>query len=225
MSVIFVTSSGTDIGKTFVSAEIVRQLRARGETTLAVKPVLSGFTPQTQDESDSAHLLRAMDRDVTQDTISAITPWRFEAALSPDMAAARENASIPFRALVSFCAEAGRGNHDHLLVEGVGGVLVPLDEEHTVLDWMSALTDHAAIEPVLVVGSYLGTVSHTLTAFHVLKEKQLAPRAIIVSASQDQPVPLEETCAAIARFAKDTPVIALPRLSPGDTAPDLLSWM
>lgn len=225
MSTLFVTSSGTEIGKTFVSSLIVRQLRERGDDVLALKPVLSDITEETVAQSDTAELLRAMGREVNEAGLDAISPWRFRAAMSPDMAAAREGRSVPYRAVVSFCAEAAAGNHDHVLVEGVGGVMVPLDTEHLVLDWMKDLNARTAITPVLVVGSYLGTVSHTLTAFRVLTAEGLAPRAIIVSESEVSPVPLEETCETIGRFAKDTPIIPLPRLKAGKDAPDLLTWM
>jgi len=225
MSTLFVTSSGTEIGKTFVSSLMVRQLRERGDDVLALKPVLSDITEETVAQSDTAELLRAMGREVNEAGLDAISPWRFRAAMSPDMAAAREGRSVPYRAVVSFCAEAASGNHDHVLVEGVGGVMVPLDKEHLVLDWMRDLNARTAITPVLVVGSYLGTVSHTLTSFRVLTAEGLAPRAIIVSESEVSPVPLEETCETIARFAKDTPVIPLPRLKAGEGAPDLLTWM
>ncbi|GAK43877.1 dethiobiotin synthase [Tepidicaulis marinus] len=224
MSVFFVTSSGTEIGKTFVSSHIVRQLKARGDKVLALKPVLSGITPETVAGSDTALLLEAMGREVTDENFEAITPWHFKEAMSPDMAAAREGRSVPFRSLVSFCGEAARANHDHLLIEGVGGLMVPLDETHLVLDWMKALTRETALTPILVVGSYLGTVSHTLTALKVMKEEGLAPGAIIVSQSEEAPVPLEETCAVIGRFAGGVPIVPLPRLARGEEAPDLLFW-
>ena len=66
-----------------------------------------------------------------------------------------------------------------IFIEGVGGIMVPLDQTHTVLDWMSALR-----VPVLVVaGSYLGTISHTLTALHVLAQRNLDIAGVVVSES------------------------------------------
>ena len=66
-----------------------------------------------------------------------------------------------------------------MLIEGVGGIMVPLDERHTVLDWMSALR----LPVLLVAGSYLGTISHTLTALHVLAQRNLDIAAVVVSES------------------------------------------
>ena len=78
-----------------------------------------------------------------------------------------------------------------MLIEGIGGIMVPLDGKHTVLDWMSALRC-----PVLVVaGSYLGTISHTLTALHVLAQRNLDIAAIVVSESEKPGASLECTIA------------------------------
>ena len=93
--------------------------------------------------------------------------------------------------------------------------MVPLDQTHTVLDWMSALRI-----PVLVVaGSYLGTISHTLTALHVLAQRNLDIAGVVVSESTASGASLDDTVATIARFAVPIDVIGLPRLSSG-TAPD-----
>ena len=88
------------------------------------------------------------------------------------------------------------------------GTMVPLDERHTVLDWMIALH----IPAVLVAGSYLGTISHTLSALDVLRRYDVGVRCIVVSETPGSPVRLDETVSAIARFAKPVEVIALPRL-------------
>ena len=93
------------------------------------------------------------------------------------MAARRENRSIDFDALVTFSRDAVAGAKDLLLIEGIGGVMVPLNETHTVLDWMAALN----IPLVLVAGSYLGSLSHTLTCLDVLARRGLAVKAVVVN--------------------------------------------
>jgi len=113
------------------------------------------------------------------------------------MAAAREGRALDYGKLVSFCREqiAATAAGETLYIEGVGGVMVPLTEDKTVLDWMAALS----LPVLLVAGTYLGTISHTLTAAHALRERHIAVRAVILSESEDSPVPPEETAAAIAR--------------------------
>jgi len=216
MSGIFVTASGTEIGKTFVTRALILQLRANGRRVHALKPVATGFEPGAGEPGDAELLLHALGRDADAGSIAHVTPWRFRNPLSPDMAAARERMSIPFHDLVAFCGEDNGA--DVTLIEGIGGVMVPLDGEHTVLDWIVALRAPA----LLVVGSYLGTLSHTLTAAGMLRASGVEIAGIIVNESPEQPVPAEETAAVIARFTGDVPIRILPRVDAPEDAPDLL---
>jgi dethiobiotin synthetase len=125
------------------------------------------------------------------------------------MAAAREGRTIDFAEVVGFCRDAIATRDGALLIEGVGGVMAPLDPRHTVLDWMAALD----IPLVLVAGSYLGTISHTLTALDVLRRRGLAVACLVISESAGSPVGLDETREALARWAGGPDVVALPRLA------------
>ncbi|AXK80005.1 dethiobiotin synthase [Pseudolabrys taiwanensis] len=213
MSAYFVTSTGTDIGKTFVTAGLIRYLREAGQSVEALKPVVSGYDSSTETTSDPAVLLKALGRETNAEEIAAMAPWRFRAPLSPDLAAARENRPIDFDALVGFSRAAVEGNKGMLFIEGVGGIMVPIDGQRTVLDWMATL----GIPLILVVGGYLGTISHTLTALDVLTQRKLKVAAIVVSESERNPVELDETVASLTRFTDATPVIGLPRLPGGLT--------
>lgn len=217
MAGVFVTGTGTDVGKTFITAALVRHLRATGKAVQACKPVLSGFDPDQAAFSDPGLLLSALGQAVTAEAIDRISPWRFSAPLSPDLAAGREGRGIDFRALVDYCRAAihGRGT---VLIEGIGGVMVPLDQTHTVLDWMSALR----IPVVLVAGSYLGTLSHTLTALHVLAQRNLDIAGVVVSESPTPGASLADTAATIARFAAPLEVIGVPRVRTGVDLPETL---
>jgi dethiobiotin synthetase len=213
MGAYFITSTGTDIGKTFVTAGLIRYLREAGQGVHALKPIVSGYDPSVVETSDPAILLRAMGRQVTAAEIAAISPWRFRAPLSPDLAAKREGRDIDFKALVAFSRTAVASTRNLLFIEGVGGIMVPLDKDKTVLDWMAAI----GIPLLLVVGSYLGTMSHTLTALDVLKKRHLKIDAIVVSESQRNALALDETVESIACFSDGIDVIGLPRLPGGLT--------
>jgi dethiobiotin synthetase len=206
VTAIFVTGTGTDVGKTFLSAALIRHWRAAGHAVKAFKPVASGFDPATAQTSDPCVLLAALGRPIAD--IETISPWRFAAPLSPDMAAAREGRTLDFEAIVEFSRQVAR-SADRVLIEGVGGIMVPVDERHTVLDWMSALR----MPVLLVAGSYLGTISHTLTALRVLAQRNLTVMAVAVSESATPGAPLDETVATIARFTDLIEVVAVPRLS------------
>jgi dethiobiotin synthetase len=216
---VFVTGTGTDVGKTFVTAALVQGLRTAGKDVDVYKPVVSGFDPANAANSDPGVLLAALGREPTTEAIERIAPWRFTAPLSPDLAAKAEGRAIDFHALVEFTrsATSGRGT---VFIEGVGGIMVPLDQTHTVLDWISALRI-----PVLVVaGSYLGTISHTLTALHVLAQRNLDITGVVVSESASPGASLDDTVTAIARFAVPIEVVGVPRMPAGTApAPSVLS--
>jgi dethiobiotin synthetase len=209
MSAIFITATGTDIGKTFVARGLIRALRARGRAVAALKPVVSGFEPAEAAGSDSGLLLAALGRPVTIEAIAQVSPWRFALPLAPDMAAAREGRRLDYAAVIDFCRTAIAENRDALLIEGVGGVMSPVDHRHTVLDWMADLR----LPLVLVAGSYLGTISHTLTALDTLARRDLTVISVVISESIGSSVRLDETREAIAGFAPQLDVIALPRLA------------
>jgi dethiobiotin synthetase len=213
VSAYFVTSTGTDIGKTFVTAGLIRQLRSEGRPVAALKPLVSGYDSSVVETSDPAVLLRALGRPVSADEIAAIAPFRFRAPLSPDIAAAREGRSVDFKALLAFSRAAVAAHDGTLFIEGVGGIMVPLDGERTVLDWMAAL----GLPVILVVGGYLGTISHTLTALDVLTKRDLRIACIVVSERDNDTVPLDDTVASIGRFASGVEVVGLPRLPGGLT--------
>lgn len=204
MTACFVTATGTDIGKTWVSAELLRHARANGRSARGFKPVVSGFPGPDLAATDSGVLLAAMGESVTDDAIAAISPWRFAQPLSPDMAAAREGRSIPFDDLIAFCRAQITGE-GLTLIEGVGGVMVPLDDTHTVCDWMAAL----GLPVILVAGAYLGTISHTLTALAALDAAKIPVKALALNDRGDGPVPVAETASAIARFAPGVAIVPI----------------
>jgi len=212
MSAIFITGTGTEVGKTFVAASLIRHLCNMGRTVEAIKPVISGFDPDHVAASDPGILLQALGFPVTLPNIERISPWRFRAALSPDTAARLEDRRIDVDEVIAFCQSAIKQRQEILFIEGVGGIMVPLDGQRTILDVMMALQ----LPLILVAGSYLGTISHTLTALDALFRRDLSVLAIVVSETPDSTIPLKEAVAAIARFAE--PVIGLPRqqLGPGD---------
>ena len=177
-----------------------------------LKPVISGYEECSIDSSDSGILLKSMGLEISHGNVCQISPWRFKAALSPDMAASREGRSINFAQLVEFCRTSISTNTSKdivTLIEGVGGTMVPLDAEHTVLDWISSLK----IPTILVAGTYLGTISHTLTAYKALASKGINVSNIILSQSEKSPVPMSETRATISRFLPGIDITGIGRIN------------
>jgi dethiobiotin synthetase len=211
MTALFVTGTGTGVGKTFVTAGLIAQLPRAGRRVDALKPIVSGFDPDDAAASDPGLLLAALGRPLGDEALDDIAPWRFAAPLSPDMAAAREGRALDFDAVVAHSRRRLAARADVLLIEGVGGAMVPIDERHTVLDWMTLLR----VPALVVAGSYLGTLSHTLTALHVIAQRHLDIAAVVISESEGATVPLDDTVTTVARFAGGIPVVGLARLPPG----------
>ncbi len=211
MTAVFITSTGTDIGKTFVARGLIQQLRARGRSVEALKPVITGFDSRVAHLSDTGRLLSALGRALTPDHIAEMSPYRFREPLSPDHAARLDGAAVDFAALNALCRNAIVRYRDALIIEGIGGIMVPLDDRHTVLDWMIEL----AIPVLVVAGSYVGTLSHTLSALDVLEHADLNVAGVVVSETPGSAASLADTADTLRRFTTDIEVIALPRLPEG----------
>ncbi|MBP6109152.1 MAG: dethiobiotin synthase [Rhodocyclaceae bacterium] len=236
MSAYFITGTGTDIGKTWLSCSLLKYWRAAGLTTRAYKPVLSGFDANNAVASDAGQLLAAQGIEVNANTVDEIAPSRFAAPLSPDMAAALERREINFNELVSFTQQRcsrefamyriapaqrvgsamptlhnnSNSQVDRTIVEGVGGVMVPLDESHTVRDWIAA----SNLPCILVAGSYLGSISHTLSALAALREVNVEVKAIAVNESLASSVMLADTIVSLQRHAKGIAIVGILRDAP-----------
>lgn len=195
LAVLLIAGAGTDVGKTYITAQLVRALRARGETVDALKPVVSGFDPDDPADSDPARLLDALGRPATSEELARISPWRFRAPLSPHLAARREARSLDGRAVIAHCRNTAAATPpgSWLLVETAGGVMSPLDETLTMLDLAKDLA-----APVLLVGGvYLGAISHVLTAASVLRASGLAPPVVLISQAPGATGDLLETAEAV----------------------------
>ena len=213
MRQLFVTGAHTDVGKTYVACALLRAARAKGLSVGALKPVVSGIDLADWAASDPGQLLAAMDRPQTIAELDLIAPLRFAAPLSPPMAARLEGVDLRLSQLTDFCrAGLAASAADLMLVEGAGGVMSPMAEDGTGLDLMLAL----GLPSMLVGGSYLGAISHTLTAIETLRGRGLSIEAVVVSQSADPDAPdFAQSVESVARFAPGVRVVAAAR---GDEA-------
>lgn len=211
MSAIFIAGAGTDIGKTYVTAALTRSIRARGGAVRVLKPLASGVAPLAAAafaDSDTARLLAAAGLPITQANVDACSPWRFAAPLAPDQAAAAEGRRLELGELLAWCRmRMGEAAPDEtVLIEGVGGLMSPITEKATGLDWLLGLGCPA----ILVAGSYLGAISHALTALAVIQARAIPLQGVVVSESEPS-AGLDETIDALQRFGPEAPIIALKR--------------
>jgi dethiobiotin synthetase len=206
---LFVTAIGTDVGKTYVACALIAAARRRALAVRACKPVVTGLDlgdAAACAASDPGRLLAALGEPCDAEHIAAIAPWLFRDPISPDIAAAREGRTIDVEAVISFVRDAVAAPEAFVIVEGIGGVLVPLHETDTVGDVIEA----ANVPAVLVAATYLGSLSHTFTACESLAARDIEVRAIAVSESPEAPVSLAEACAVIERYVR-VPVVPFAR--------------
>jgi dethiobiotin synthetase len=224
MNGLFITGVGTGVGKTLVMTILGHQLRGIGRRVEALKPVVSGFL-EHDPESDPALILRSLEVVPTADAVAAISPWRFASPISPHLAARREARPVALEEVVRFCYERAGPVGSIRMIEGAGGVMSPMATDGTCLDLIAALGDPA----ILVTGTYLGALSHTLTALAALRARAVAVRGVVVSQSIED-MGIAQTVEGLREFGSgDIPVYSLPRLE-GDpewrwrSAPPLL-WI
>lgn len=215
---VFVAGAGTEIGKTYVTAALTRRLLAMGRSVRTLKPLASGV-PALDDPafsaSDTARLLAAQGIAPSPAAVAACSPWRFSAPLAPDQAAALEGRALALDDIVAWCRARMADTAGALLIEGVGGLMSPITAAATGLDWLRALE----VPALLVTGSYLGAISHALTACETLRLHGVPQLAVVVSESADAPTPPETVAEAVARHAAG-PVFCLRR---GEHCPEALA--
>ncbi|WP_293681343.1 dethiobiotin synthase [uncultured Phenylobacterium sp.] len=206
---VFIAGAHTDIGKTHVACALLEAARAEGRSVEALKPVVSGFDDADWSASDPGRLLAALGCPLDATALEAMSPWRFTAPLAPPMAARREGRTLMLGEVAAFCrARLAATNADLVLVEGVGGLMSPIAEDATGLQLMTAL----GLPALLVGGSYLGGISHTLTALEAARAHGVTVAVVVISQSGDAEAPdFGDTLADVRRFAGGLPVIAAPR--------------
>lgn len=202
MTALFVTGTSTDIGKTFVIQKLLSLDKKQLSCVDAIKPLISGW-PEGQEiaHTDTAKILQAQGKTIHAENIQAISPWRYYSPIAPDLAQLRENRPFEMDALLHFCEDAilkTQKQNKILLIEGVGGVMSPISQAHTVLDWITALS----LPVIMVTGTYLGSITHLLTALLSCEASKISVKCIVLNESEDSSVSVQETKESIARHTR-----------------------
>ncbi len=172
-SCLFITGSDTGVGKTFVTAGLTRELVARKLNAIPFKPVQTGVVPEDASKGDLAVCLAASGL-TGRFAPADLTAYFFPTACSPHLAASVAGTSIDVPLLVKTILGLG-ATHDHVLVEGAGGVMVPLSEDLSTLDLMQAIGSPV----LLVVDNKLGAINHALLSVSAIRGAGLSLVGII----------------------------------------------
>ena len=152
----FITGTDTEIGKTFITSALLRAFAQQGWSTLGMKPIASGA-----EEIDGVLHNEDVDSLVAASSVKApqeiVVPYLMRTPAAPHIVAAMENVKMDVQQIAS-CYQQAQQLADVVLVEGVGGFCVPLDDETSTVD----LAQRLALPVILVVGMRLGCINHAL---------------------------------------------------------------
>ncbi|MFT5126954.1 MAG: dethiobiotin synthetase [Rhodothermales bacterium] len=175
MTGFFVTGTDTGVGKTFATTGIVAALRARGLSVGAWKPVQSGCLPDDP-QADSSELRNGAG---LPDESAEIASFSFPEPLTPALAAKLAGVELTLDAIAGACTL----RHEHLLVEGAGGVFAPLTDDSLMIDLMVRLE----LPVIIVARSGLGTINHSLLTINALRDRGLTIAGIVFNGHRDSP--------------------------------------
>jgi dethiobiotin synthetase len=201
------TGTDTGVGKTVLTGLLLAHLRQAGTRALALKPFCSGS------RSDPSLLAALQDFELDLDIVN---PFFFKPPLAPLVAARQARRRIPLSAVLAHIRHIARAC-DHLLIEGAGGLMVPLGEGYTTLDLIKSLRCRV----IVVARNRLGTINHTLLTANALCRNDIKPTVVLFdprrpdASSLSNPLILRELLAPV-------PILTLPWLDSGCRRPSAL---
>lgn len=210
----FITGTDTGVGKTVVAAAVLDALRSAGMDAVPMKPIQTGVASGDTDLSFCLRTARLHPDPAESDLMS---PYVFGPPCSPHLAAAQSGIGISTRRILD-CGKRLLENHEMLVVEGAGGLLVPLNDNETMLD----LIRQFGFPVILVARPGLGTLNHTLLSFEALTQAKLQVAAIFLNDTKPQAwTEIEEDNLRVLQRRCQAPVIARFPWCPEATGKDL----
>jgi dethiobiotin synthetase len=216
---LFVTGTDTGVGKTLVAGAIAQWFHRKGMRVAVLKPAATGCVHRREGlvSEDAEFLAAAAD---ARHPLDLICPQRYVEPLAPAIAAERAKQPLDWAA-IERAIKLMSADSDVMIVEGVGGVLVPMDPKHLVLDMMQWLRAPA----VVVARPDLGTINHTLLTVRTLREADVAVAGIVINRFRTDGASIaeEQNPRAIERWGKVPVLCTVPEavLSPGAVPADV----
>jgi dethiobiotin synthetase len=212
---LFVTGTDTGVGKTILSAALLAAMAAEGEQVCAYKPVLTGLDDRSATVPAGAwppdHELLALAAGMAPEQVA---PLRYRPAASPHLAAELAGERIEPGRLVAGLAEGADRGERTIVVEGVGGLLVPIDSDYTLRELAVAF----GLPLLIAARASLGTINHTLLTLQTARAAGLRVLAVVLTPWPRQPSRLERSNReSIARLGS-VEVEGLPRVGGADRA-------
>jgi dethiobiotin synthetase len=172
---VFVTGCDTGVGKTVIAGAIAASMKAHGLDVGVMKPVASGAKEIENKlvSEDAVYLRKIID---STDDDALVNPILLKPPIAPTIAASKAGIPIDIDKILK-AYEALTNRHDFVVVEGVGGLMVPIDDTHFVAD----LARKMDLALVIVTGDYLGAINHTLLTIEYARNRNLRIKGIVIN--------------------------------------------
>jgi dethiobiotin synthetase len=170
---VFITATDTGVGKTLVASALVTCLTQRGIDVGVMKPIETGVSRATKAQSDGVRLRRAAG---SQDSLAEVCPYVFRFPLAPLSAARAEKTTVQITTIMRAFRTLSQ-KHAFMMVEGVGGVQVPITQLLTVLDIIYRMR----LSTIVVGRSGLGGLNHALLTLHALRRRKIPIVALVLN--------------------------------------------
>ncbi|MBS0170788.1 MAG: dethiobiotin synthase [Nitrospira sp.] len=200
---VFVTGTDTGVGKTLVSAALVLRLVRLGCSVGGMKPVETGVSSGSPDQSDAARLMAVAQ---VNDSLDLVSPYRFPLPLAPLSAASVQGQQIDQDRIVN-CYERLTARHACLVVEGAGGLLVPMGQDWDLRDLICRLQ----LPAILVGRAGLGGINHALLSLEALERRAIPVVALVLNETERlaDSIQLEQQASTLALLRERTSVPVL----------------
>jgi|ETNmetMinimDraft_2_1059921.scaffolds.fasta_scaffold06239_4 dethiobiotin synthetase len=178
MTTYFITGTDTGVGKTLITALLAKHLKKSGSVAV-YKPLMCGEVTNEHPTQD----LKVIQELSTIESEHLYAEYQFNLPASPHLAAEKENKEIDKQIILTKIQEL-KSKYDYLLIEGAGGLLVPITRSYTIADLMKEIG-----EPVIVVArAALGTINHTSLTIEALKARDIQIKGIILNQYKDSEI-------------------------------------
>jgi dethiobiotin synthetase len=226
---LFVTATDTEVGKTVIAGAIANHFLRQSKKVAVLKPIATGCVPRREGlvSEDAEFLASCAD---ARFPLDIICPVRYREPLAPAVAADRAKQPVDYDAIAR-SLEMMTQQSDIIVIEGIGGLMVPLDPQHTTLD----LARWLRLPTVIVARPTLGTLNHTLLTVEALRRAGIPIAGVVINrypaesasiAEESNPRTIEKHARVpILAIVPDEPALKRPPLPPSITSPiDMVDW-
>ena len=176
---LFITATGTDVGKTYVTALIVKKLRSLGLNAGYYKAAVSGA--ESVSESDAGYVNRIAEIGESEELLLS---YLYKTAVSPHLAARIEGNPAEMSVIKSTFARVC-GQYDFVTMEGSGGIVCPIRKDGKAVIFLEDIIRELGLPSVIVADAGLGTINAVVTTFEYMKARNLAVNGIILNKWND----------------------------------------